>query len=144
MENMKGWHCKNNYNLRKELWLLTIFAQRSIVDVWQGSEFSFAFWVFQGSKYTSVLNMPGFYIYFWFWICQSFEYTRAPNMMGLNRVLSITEYFLGMPFILFNWLGSKVISKNVILPLWKAPWTIAKSWKLLCDYKKIFACRRFF
>ena len=33
MENMKGWHCKNNYNLQKQLWLLTIFAQHSIVDV---------------------------------------------------------------------------------------------------------------
>ena len=55
-----------------------------------------------------VLNMPGF------------EYTRVPNMLGLHRVLNIRAYFLGMSFTLFNQFGTKVISKNVILPPRKA------------------------
>ena len=41
-------------------------------------------------------------------------------MLGLNRVLGMTEYFLDMPFTLFNPLGTKVISKNVIFPPQKA------------------------
>ena len=35
-------------------------------------------------------------------ICQGFEYTRVLNKLELHRVLSMSEYFLGMPFTLFN------------------------------------------
>ena len=77
------------------------------------------FWIYLCSEYARalhmplVLNMPGF------WIYQGSEY-------ALHRILSLPEYFLGMPFTLFNQLGSKVISKNVILPPRKALWTSLK------------------
>ena len=94
-------YCKNNYNFWKQVWLLTIFPQCSIRCL-TGLWICPGFWVFQGSVYTCVLNMAGFYIYFCFWICQKFEYTRVLNMLGLNRVLGMAEYFLGMPFTLFS------------------------------------------
>ena len=98
----------------------------------------------QRSEYTSALNIPGFCICLWYYICQGFEYTRVLNMLGLHRNLSMSEYFLGMPFTLFNKLGTKVISKTVILPRQKALKSIAKSWKLLCNCKKKFVWGRFF
>ena len=59
---MKSWYCKSNCNLAKQVLLLTIFAQRSIVDVWQGSEFA------SGPEYPKALNIR------LFWICQDSAY----------------------------------------------------------------------
>ena len=99
------------------------------------------FWICQGFEYTRVLNMPGFCICLWYWICQGVEYTRVLNMLGLHRVLSMSEYFLGMSFMLFNQLGTKVISKNIILPLQKALWT---SLKLLQKVENCYAIVKMF
>ena len=118
------FYCKNNYNLRKQLWSLTFFTKRFIVDgsgvlnmPWVRNMYNALFlytpefWIYQGSEYTSsseytralmmplVLNMPGF------WICQVSKYTRVLNMPGLHhgdnpwlhRVRNIPEYFLNMP-----------------------------------------------
>ena len=46
----------------------TTFPKHSIVDVWQGSE------------YTRVLNKPGLWIWLRFWICWSFDYARVLSM----------------------------------------------------------------
>ena len=70
--------CENNY-------LLTIFAQCAIIDVWQGSE------------YPRVLNIP------LLWISQGSAYVSGSvyarvlkilNVLGLYRVLGMSEYFL--------------------------------------------------
>ena len=84
-----------------------------------------------------VLNLPRVLNIPLFWICQGSayasgsEYARVLNISGFwiswgYTGLSMPQYFLGMPFKLFNWLGTKVISKNVILPLRKALWTSLK------------------
>ena len=48
VEYVKSWYCENNYNLRKWLWPLIIFAKRSIPEVWQGSKYA------SGSEYSRV------------------------------------------------------------------------------------------
>ena len=48
---MKSWYSKNN--LSRSFKPLTILAKRSILDIWQGSEYVF------NTEYTWVLNMPG-------------------------------------------------------------------------------------
>ena len=53
---------------------LTIFAKRSIVDAWQGFEYT------PGSEYALVLDMPDL------WIYQGFEYARVTH--GSEYVLN--------------------------------------------------------
>ena len=117
--------------MQKNIIAVNNFFQHFIVDVWQCSEFA------SGSEYARVLHMPLVLIMPGFWIYPGSKY------VGLRRVLSINQYFLGMFFTLFNKLGTKLISKNVILSPWKALKHIVKSWKLLCNCKKIFSCGSF-
>ena len=81
---MKSWYCKINYNLRKQLLLLIIFAQHFIVAILKCSEFTSGseypralniplFWICQGSAFALVLNRPGFSIY------QDSEYAGVPQ-----------------------------------------------------------------
>ena len=114
----------------------TMLHQRCLTGLW----ICLRFWVSQSFEYTSVLNMPGFCICLWFWIYQGSKYTRVLNMLELHRVLSVLEYFLGIPFTL--------ISKKVILPPQNAFWTslkvLKKKLKISMWLCKHFACDRLF
>ena len=79
--------------------------------IYQGSEYTRVlnmpgFWMYQGSEYARVLNMPGFWLYQGskysrvrnlqgFWICQGFEYTRVLNMPRL-WIYQGSEYARGL------------------------------------------------
>ena len=74
--------------------ICTIFAKRSVADVWQDCEYAWGpeyirvlnmalvlnmpwlLCTYHCSEYTRVLNVPGF------WICQDAEYIRLLNMPG--------------------------------------------------------------
>ena len=75
-----------------------------------------------------------------FWIYQGSEYA------GVTQGSEYAWIFSRHAFYIIE-LGTKIISKNVILLPQKALnylKTIAKSWKLLCDCKRKFVCGRFF
>ena len=125
LENVKRWYCKNNYNLRKQLQLLTIFAQSSIVDVWQGSEFA------SGSEYPTVLNIP------LFWIRQGSAYVSGSEYAEVTQGSEYAWIFSRHVFYiiwLIRYQGNlwKCNSCTAKSPLNQLK-TTAKSWKLLCD-----------
>ena len=75
---MRSWFCKNNYNLRKQSQPLIIFAKRSIVHFWQGSEYA------SGSDYAMLLDIP------------MFEYAKILNVPG--RVLNMPNLVTSTSF----------------------------------------------
>ena len=64
------------------------------------------------SEYTRVAHMLGLLMCFWFWIYQGSGYTTVLNMPGLHRVLNIPEYACIIPG--YAWLCLDV-SKSVWL-----------------------------
>ena len=106
---MKSWYCKNNYDFWKWLEWLTIIAKGSIVDIYQGSayasgseyarfwlcqgpKYASSFWIFHGSEYTRVLNMPEF------WIYQSSEYASVTQGSELAWIYLIMSEYAGIFF----------------------------------------------
>ena len=100
------------------------FSKRSIVDIWQGSEYVSGseypkvlnmplvlnvpeFWIYQGSEYASVLNMPGF------WICQAYT--------GSRICLNNTWIWLNMPDYVWIYLNMSVYTK-ICVSMPKSAW----------------------
>ena len=84
---MKSWYSKNNYNLRKQLFVNNFCLMRH-------HRCLTGFRVSKGSQYTSALNMPGFCICFWFCICQGFENTECAGVIqgsGYVWIFSIVK-----------------------------------------------------
>ena len=50
------------------------------------------FWIYQSSKYASVINIPGFWICLWFWMCQASEYDRVTQDSKYAWMCLIPEY----------------------------------------------------
>ena len=69
------------------------------------------FWICQGfeytrvmnhqcSEYTTILNIPRFWISFWFWICKGFDYTKVLNIPGFwtTRGLNMSRFWISFWF----------------------------------------------
>ena len=81
--------------------MLTIFAKRSIIDVWQGSEYAL------GSEHAKILDIPGF------WICLGgSEHSRVLNISVLHRPLNMSEGAWIFPW--YAWLCLNVPEYGVI------------------------------
>ena len=72
--------------LAKIIIAVSYFSKRSIIDVWQGSEYV------SGSEYPRAVNSPGFWICLWFWMCYSLGYTRVLNMSLILNMLAFWLY----------------------------------------------------
>ena len=88
-----SWSREHSKLILRNYFPLPVFTKRFIVNVWHRRclnktwvlympEFS----IYWGSEYTR------FWICFWFWLYQGSGYTTALNMPGLNRVLNTLNY----------------------------------------------------
>ena len=99
VENVKSWYCEKNF--AKTNAAVKLFATRSIVDVWQGSEYA----PVSDSEYTRVLNMPG---YTGFWICLNNFWTCLNMPKYVWMCLNLPEWLVLLPYcnLLSTWTHS--------------------------------------
>ena len=118
---MKSWYCENNFNMRKQLQLLRIFAKRSMLYVWQGSEYiclGFWFWIWEASEYVG--GYTAFWVWLNFWTCQN-----MPKYAWM--CLNLPDWFLFyFPIVIPCLLKCLVTYFNVYTQLEVIAWRITR------------------
>ena len=104
LEDMKRWL------LAKKIVAVRCFSKRSIVDVWQGSEYESC------SEYLRVLNSPGFCICLWFWICQNMRNMPKSAWMTFVYISPFPKCFTIL-FLALKFGHTKDLNVSVVLDM---------------------------